>query len=92
MEFFFPSKEDFETAVEASVRRVIGEEVPKAVTQALKSDSLNTDQVEEEYGWDRRRQQYLRDTGQIPYYKPAGRILYKRADIEAYLEDNKVEL
>jgi len=90
MEFFFPTKQDFEAAVESSVRRVVSDEVPKAVSQALKSESLDTDQCMEEYGWDKRRQQYLRDSGQISYYKVGRRILYKRADIERFLDERRI--
>ncbi len=90
MDIYIPTKEEFEQTVESAVRRVLSQEITPAVREAQKSETLDTRQLENEFGISQRRQQYLRDSGQIPYHKTGRKILYKRVDIDRYLSERRI--
>jgi len=74
----------------ATIKDELKTELPEIVRKATRKSWLDTNDFEEEFGISKRRQQYLRDSGQIPYVKDGRLIRYKRAEVEKFLKDRHI--
>lgn len=80
-----------EDAVADIVRRVVLEDAPDALREAMKSEWMHRDQVKENYGMTDRQLQYLRDNRKVTYTQRGRRIWYLRESIEEYFEEGRVD-
>ena len=64
----------------------------EVIKDMVKKERLTPDELQEEYGISIHAQNRMRMERKIPYSKIGKHIRYKRAEIEKWLEDHKVEM
>lgn len=91
MNVFIPTKEELEEVVYKVVQKVMCEELPGLVRKATRRQWLTTNEVMDILQCSRRQVQYLRDSRQIPFSQNGMTIRYNIDDIDAYLNEGKVD-
>ncbi|MFH5884008.1 helix-turn-helix domain-containing protein [Halalkalibaculum sp. DA3122] len=91
MNVFIPNKEELEEAIYEAVQQVLREEMPEIIRKATRRKWLTTEEVMEMLQCSRRHIQYLRDSNQLSYSQKGRTIRYNIDDIEAFLNEGKVE-
>jgi excisionase family DNA binding protein len=87
-----PAKNLFEAFIE-SIRQVVKEEIKAAIGNGLKPPAekewLRAEELAECYGLPKTWFEERGRAGEIERTKPGRYVLFKRRDVEAYLERNK---
>ncbi len=82
------------TAVSEAVRPAVAEALEQALPEILRRAALpaflTRKQVMEMTGWSERKLAYLQAEQRIPYSKRGRSVLYRTADVEAYLGEGYV--
>ncbi|NGP75623.1 helix-turn-helix domain-containing protein [Balneolaceae bacterium YR4-1] len=88
---YIPTKEELEDIISRVTRETVNEVLPGAIRKATRNEWLTTDDVMEMLQCSRRHVQYLRDSKQLPFSQNGRTIRYHIEDVEAFLNDHKVE-
>lgn len=91
MNAYIPTKEDLDKIVQRAVSRAVDERLPHAIRKAKRKQWLTTDDVMELLSCSRRHIQHLRDSEQLTYTQSGRTIRYNIDDVEAFLDNGKVE-
>jgi len=90
MNAYIPSEEDLERIVHRAVSKTISDCLPDVIRKATRKKWLTTDEVMEILQCSRRHVQHLRDSGRLPYRQNGRTIRYDIDEVEAYLNQGKV--
>lgn len=91
MNLYVPSKEEFKSLIENTLRPLLEKELPKILRDLSQKKWVSPKELNDIVGISLRKQQYLRDKKRIPYHKDGRKIIYNMDEIEEYLRKNKIE-
>ena len=84
-------QEKIDHAVAKAVRQAMLETLPEAVREATAPEWLSREEVVERYGITSRQLTYMRSKRSIEYTQHGRRILYRRASLEEWIDEGRVE-
>ena len=90
MNTFIPTKEEYKSLVIQAVNEALERDLPRLVRKATRKQYLNTEEAMELLNCSRKHLYYLRTIHALPYIKEGKKIYYDIDDIDAYMEENKV--
>lgn len=91
MKAYIPTKEDLEKIISRVTRQTIKDVLPEAIRKGTRREWLTTKEVAEMLQCSERHIQHLRDARRLTFSQNGGTIRYHIDDVEAFLNDGKVE-
>jgi excisionase family DNA binding protein len=88
---FFPTKEDFQQAVDESFEKIISDKLEALVKRATAKEIYTINEVCDLLDCSRRHLMYLRSSGQINYIKNGKKVYFRHEDLLDFFDRNYIE-
>lgn len=88
MKFIQVPEEELKSLLKETIQQELTQHLPDLLEEYQNKAWLTIDDLMELTGWSRRTIQHLRDTRQIAFFQHGRKILFPRAGIEDFLEEN----
>ena len=87
---FYPSRREFQEAVETSFEKLLEDKLPALIRRATEKKYFTIDEACEYLDCSRRHLQYLRNSGQINYVKNGKKIYFRQDDLLEFFDRNYI--
>lgn len=84
------SETELQQSLQEAMLAVFQKHLPTIIRRTHLKAILSSADLLDFYSLSYKKQQYLRDTGKLSYYKEGKKVLYKAEDVEAYLDTIRV--
>ena len=88
MKFIQLPEDEFKRLLKEVLKEELTRHLPDLLDEYQHKNWLTNEDLIGMTGWSRRTLQHLRDSRQIPFFQHGRKILYPRAGLEEFLDDN----